>query len=109
MVRDPRVVFDQALDTVSVFPEQGGLGGNDRILAARLSISLVDDQNGLRLRRRLPRSVRLHWSAPVPRPASERAGRPPRVGWPPPRRSRRSRGDRKSTRLNSSHTVISYA
>src|SRR5690606_40314355 len=46
-------------------------------------------------------SPRQHW----------KGARPPRTrrGWGRKRRERRHRGDRKSTRLNSSHVKISYA
>src|SRR5437588_4178453 len=46
-------------------------------------------------------------AAPARPAAGRRRRRPGRGGGPPPRR--RSCQDRKSTRLNSSHTVISYA
>src|SRR5947207_7680742 len=51
---------------------------------------------------RLPRESRRRW-APRDRGRPPSTGRSPRPGRAPPRR------DRKSTRLNSSHTVISYA
>src|SRR3954466_16433551 len=51
-------------------------------------------------------TLSLHDALPISRqPARRRPGRRPRNGTP-----RRARGaDRKSTRLNSSHTIISYA
>src|SRR5947207_6916093 len=45
----------------------------------------------------------------VRRPPAEARGRPRGRRGPGDREDRGGRGDRKSTRLNSSHTVISYA
>src|SRR5207244_11536607 len=43
------------------------------------------------------------------RPPPEKITVPPAPPVPPPRRDRRIKLDRKSTRLNSSHQIISYA
>src|SRR5256885_11698523 len=62
----------------------------------------------------LPISIRPRSSSPSrPRPSRRAGSWPPRStrssAPPPPRRSSRWARDRKSTRLNSSHLVISYA
>src|SRR5947207_13239315 len=60
-------------------------------------------------------TLSLHDALPICRPgargspATSRSARLCRAGGSSPTRCRRAGADRKSTRLNSSHTVISYA
>src|SRR5215204_6903083 len=62
--------------------------------------------------RRPPRSTLFPYTTLFRSPCRRRGPSRPRLRGPParePRRGAPSRRDRKSTRLNSSHTVISYA
>src|SRR5258708_17360017 len=63
--------------------------------------------------RRPPRSTLFPYTTLFRSPFSGRKGPPPRAEgcgrWWQRGRKRPSRGDRKSTRLNSSHQIISYA
>src|SRR5215208_1069019 len=59
--------------------------------------------------RRPPRSTLFPYTTLFRSPRRARRSGPARRGRPPPGAPRRRQGDRKSTRLNSSHVAISYA